>query len=122
MQDVISQFMGQARIATRAEVLASPSPVPAEGGVYGWWFRALPTAIDTAHCATRDGLTLLYVGISPKAPPANGRPPSRQGLRARGSVRERIDQPGHFGRPSRIHRAVVQRGAGPLEVIDGEWK
>jgi hypothetical protein len=28
-------------------------------------------------------VTLLYVGISPKAPPKNGKPPSRQTLRSR---------------------------------------
>jgi hypothetical protein len=32
---------------------------------------------------TSDGKVLLYVGISPKAPPTNGRPASRQNLRTR---------------------------------------
>ncbi|MGV9678746.1 GIY-YIG nuclease family protein [Nocardia sp. NPDC003482] len=68
---------------TRAEVLARPSPVPGTPGVYGWWFRALPADIDTSGCATKDGLTLLYTGISPTKPPVNGRPPSRQHLRKR---------------------------------------
>ena len=79
----ISTFLDPDRILTRADVLASPSPVPAEGGVYGWWFRTLPASIDTSRCATRDGLTLLYVGISPTAPPANGKAPSRETLRTR---------------------------------------
>jgi hypothetical protein len=39
--------------------------------------------MDTSRCVIRDGLTLLYVGISPTAPPANGRPLSREGLRSR---------------------------------------
>ncbi|WP_231743612.1 GIY-YIG nuclease family protein [Mycobacterium sp. GA-2829] len=72
-----------ANIHARAEVLARPSPVPREPGVYGWWFRELPTAIDAANCETRDGLTLLYAGISPKKPPTNGRAPSREALRSR---------------------------------------
>ena len=42
-----------------------------------------PTPLDTSRCVKRDGLTLLYVGISPKAPSANGREASRQTLRAR---------------------------------------
>ncbi len=79
----ISTFLDPDRILTRAEVLASPSPVPAEGGVYGWWFRTLPASIDTSRCATRNGLTLLYVGISPTTPPANGKAPSRETLRTR---------------------------------------
>jgi hypothetical protein len=50
-------------LLTREQVLASPCPIPAVAGVYGW--------------------TLLYVGISPKAPPRNGRRPSRQTVRSR---------------------------------------
>jgi GIY-YIG catalytic domain len=83
MNDVIGRFTRPDRLATRAEVLSSPRLVPASAGVYGWWFRALPSRIDTSGCLRRDGLTLLYVGISPRRPPANGRAPSRQGLRSR---------------------------------------
>ena len=68
---------------TRQAVLATPSPVPKDPGVYGWWFGDLPTPLDTSACLTRDGCTLLYTGISPKAPPANGRAPSSQRLRDR---------------------------------------
>ena len=68
---------------TRAEVLQRPSPVPVAPGVYAWWFRTLPADIDTSKCEQRDGLTLLYTGISPSRPPANGKPPSRQNLRKR---------------------------------------
>ncbi len=70
-------------IATRAEALSQPCPVPAVAGVYGWWFRSFPADIDTSACISSGGLTLLYVGISPKQPPANGRLPSRQNLRQR---------------------------------------
>lgn len=31
-------------------------------------------------CHTHESLTLLYAGISPRTPPANGTPPSRQSL------------------------------------------
>ena len=72
-----------APIHSRAEVLAHPSPVPRGSGVYGWWFRELPGEIDTQDCVSRDGLTLLYAGISPKRPPTNGRAPSRQTLQSR---------------------------------------
>ncbi|NMM90848.1 hypothetical protein B2J88_42085 [Rhodococcus sp. SRB_17] len=67
----------------RAEVLVRPCPVPASPGVYGWWFRELPADIDTSGCAKKDGLTLLYTGISPSAPPTNGKPPSTQNIRKR---------------------------------------
>lgn len=55
-----------ARPVTREKVFAEPSPVPEEPGVQGWWFRTIPGAIDTSGCEQRDGLTLLYVGISPR--------------------------------------------------------
>jgi len=81
--DLVDAFIDPSRLWTRAEVLTSPSPVPAVGGVYGWWFRKLPAVIDTSGCIKRDGLTLLYVGISPQPPPLNGRAPSTQNLRIR---------------------------------------
>lgn len=84
-QDLDRQAAGFAAASwyTRDQVLAAPSPVPAVPGVYGWWFRRLPTAMDVSRCLTRDGCTLLYTGISPKRPPTNGSAPSRQTLRDR---------------------------------------
>ena len=81
-QDDSSGYLA-AKIHTRAEVLARPTPVPKEPGVYGWWFRELPTGIDGSGCYSRDGMTLLYAGISPKEPPKNGRGPSKAALRSR---------------------------------------
>lgn len=81
-QSVIDSFLG-ADLHTRDEVLAKPSPLPSSSGVYGWWFRELPTTLDTTACVKRNGLTLLYTGISPRKPPANGRPPSKETLRSR---------------------------------------
>ena len=72
-----------ARTFTRAEVFTDPGPVPSMPGVQGWWFRTVPGAVDGSGCEQRDGLTLLYVGISPTAPPKNGKPPSTQDLRKR---------------------------------------
>ena len=71
------------RVWSRAEVLGRPSPVPAVAGTYAWYFKQLPAAIDTTRCSSWAGLTLLYVGISPKAPPASGVGASRQHLRRR---------------------------------------
>jgi hypothetical protein len=82
LDDRLAGF-ANARMHTRAEVLASRCPVPAEPGVYGWWFRRLPSDLDTGACLSREGCTLLYTGISPKRPPANGRPASRRTLQYR---------------------------------------
>src|SRR5437660_197365 len=69
---------------TRAEVLGRPSPVPAESGIYAWFFDQPPEPrIDTTGCVKSHGAALLYVGIAPKRPPASGAPGSRQTLRGR---------------------------------------
>jgi hypothetical protein len=71
------------KLWSRAEILSSPCPVPRSPGVYAWYFKQIPPHVPIADCLTIDGLTLLYIGISPKAPPMNGRPASRQTLRSR---------------------------------------
>ena len=83
----IARFLIPDHQYSRREVLDRPSPVPAEGGVYGWWFRPpLPQdepQINTSGCSCYQGLTLMYVGISPKRPPANGRLLGKRNLRLR---------------------------------------
>jgi hypothetical protein len=68
---------------TRDEVFTDPCPVPSKPGIHGWWFRDVPGTIDTSRCEKRDGLTLLYIGIAPTPPPANGKRPVSQDLRKR---------------------------------------
>jgi hypothetical protein len=77
------EFLRPATLATRSEAPSPGCPVPKAPGVYGWWFRRLPTALDISRCAIWRGLRLLYTGISPTRPPANGRPASSQHLRSR---------------------------------------
>lgn len=72
-----------AELRSRDEVLSRPSPVPSEPGVYAWFFKEVPRLIDVTGCYSTDGMTLLYVGISPKEPPTNGRAASRSTLRQR---------------------------------------
>ncbi len=79
----IRGFLTPEHLYSRQEVLVRPSPVPAVSGVYGWWFRQLPAPVDISGCYAHNGFTLLYVGISPRRPPVNGRSPSRQTLRTR---------------------------------------
>ena len=71
------------KLWTRAEVLSKPCPVPQEGGVYGWYFNAVPPGILAVNHHTVGKASLLYVGISPKAPPKNGAKPSKQTMRER---------------------------------------
>lgn len=74
------ELLAPARLWSRAEVLASPSPVPREPGVYAWYFRYIPLGVPTFDCHRCGDLTLLYIGIAPKAPPKNGARPSTQRL------------------------------------------
>ena len=46
--------------------------MPAAAGVYGWYFREIPPGVPTRPCERRDGLTLLYVGISPSRAKSKG--------------------------------------------------
>ena len=81
--DILRAITSPQRVWSRSEVLAKPCPIPDVAGVYGWYFRDLPCAMNVGGCVAHDDLTLLYVGISPKSPPSNGKPASRQTLRKR---------------------------------------
>src|SRR5260370_14494090 len=71
------------RLWSRAEVLARPSPVPKAPGVYAWYFRNLANLVPSRDCLTVGEFRLLYIGISPSAPPSNGKLPSKQSLNHR---------------------------------------
>lgn len=72
-----------ARLYRAAEVRGRDCPIPAAPGVYAWYFTSPPPLVPVTGCHMSGGAVLLYVGISPKPPPANGRPPSRQTIRSR---------------------------------------
>ncbi|NCA72061.1 MAG: hypothetical protein EOM91_18675 [Sphingobacteriia bacterium] len=74
------ELLAPGRFWSRTEVLASPSPVPREPGVYAWYFRDIPPGVPSADCHRCGDLMLLYIGIAPKAPPKNGARPSSQRL------------------------------------------
>jgi len=77
-----AQLLEPAKLWTRNEVLSRPGPVPKVAGVYAWFFRECPDGVPTEGCVRCGEMILLYVGISPKAPPATGTS-SRQTLRSR---------------------------------------
>ena len=51
---------------SRPEISSSPCPVPEERGLYAWFFKEIPPNVSVNDCVIKDGMTLLYVGISPK--------------------------------------------------------
>ena len=79
----IAGLVSPVRVYSREDVVGRPSPVPAQDGVYGWWFRRLPPPVVADGCCQQQDMWFLYAGISPNRPPQNGRTPSRQRLRNR---------------------------------------
>ena len=67
---------------SRSDVLDRPSPVPRGFGVYAWYFREAPPRVPIEDVVRWQGLFLLYVGISPRTSPKDGRS-GRQWLRRR---------------------------------------
>ncbi len=81
---VEAALLNPSRLFSREEVLTTIKDlVPRTPGVYAWYFREVPSGVPTENCHRLHDATLLYVGISPKRPPQNGAPPSRQNLRKR---------------------------------------
>jgi hypothetical protein len=78
----VNPLLYPAHLYSSSEILTKPCPVPNSPGVYAWYFDATLPLIDMTGCHQVDGHTLLYVGISPKAPSLKG-PPSRSTLRKR---------------------------------------
>lgn len=78
-----TELLEPAKLWTRSEVLSRPCPVPNAAGVYAWFFSLCPECVPTEGCVCSGGLTLLYVGISPK-------PPSSAGVHSRQTLRSRI--------------------------------
>ena len=68
---------------TQEEIIARPSPVPRSPGVYAWYFRDLEEVVPSSECLYHKGFRLLYAGISPSAPPRNGKAPSTHSFRHR---------------------------------------
>src|SRR4051812_45024264 len=73
-------LLSPVHLYSRGEVLARPSPVPEAPGVYAWYFREIPRDVPISGCVQSRDYTLLYIGISPSAPPNNGKRPSTQSL------------------------------------------
>jgi hypothetical protein len=73
------ELLAPGRVWSRSEMLSRNSPVPKLPGVYAWYFRELPPEVSETGCVIHNGLTLLYVGISPTKR-RDALPHSRQSL------------------------------------------
>ncbi|WP_330995922.1 GIY-YIG nuclease family protein [Cupriavidus necator] len=99
-------------------MLSKPCPVPREPGLYAWYFKQVPAGVPTSDCIRVGDLTLLYIGISPRAAPLNGKPASRQRLRHRVQYHYRGNAEGSTLRLTLTH--VCRWGAGALALDVGE--
>jgi hypothetical protein len=71
-------------VHTRKLVLAKPCPVPAEPGIYAWFFKETSHSVPVDGCLKYKNLTLLYVGISPQ------KASTRKGKRSKQNLQRRI--------------------------------
>ncbi|MCC9167217.1 GIY-YIG nuclease family protein [Pontibacter harenae] len=83
MQNVQQQLFLHPQLWSRQEVLQKLCPIPKAPGIYAWYFKEVPPGVPTENCIRYNEYTLLYVGISPKAPPLNGAKLSSQTVRDR---------------------------------------
>ena len=56
---------GLSDLYSRTEIVADRSLVPPKGGFNFWFFKEIPSGTPTDGCFRKDGLPLLYAGISP---------------------------------------------------------
>lgn len=71
------------RLISRAEALTRPSPIPAQSGVYAWYFNVSPPGVPIEGTHRTDFGYLLYIGIAPREPRRSDSRPSSQNLRKR---------------------------------------
>ena len=62
---VLASLTDPAHLYSREMVLSRPCPVPKARGIYAWFFRETPGITPAEGCVTKNGMNLLYVGISP---------------------------------------------------------
>ena len=79
MDDQLLPLLRPTTIMAVATFIDQPDAIPAESGLYGWWFKTLPPEVPSAGCLQVDGWTLLHIGISP----AGHNPTSTRHLRKR---------------------------------------
>ena len=61
----MDELITPVKLYSRQEILSKPSPIPEIHGVYGWYFKDVPSFVLTEGCIRHQKMTLLYVGISP---------------------------------------------------------
>ncbi|MHA6522939.1 GIY-YIG nuclease family protein [Tessaracoccus sp. G1721] len=79
----VAALLAPARLTSRAEALARSTPLPAQSGVYAWYFDAPPPGVPTDGVHSSEFGHLFYVGIAPREQRRSDSRPSKQDLRKR---------------------------------------
>ena len=70
-------------VTSRAEALVRSTPIPAQPGVYAWYFDVPPPGVPTDGAHQTEFGYLLYLGIAHREPRRIDSQPSKQNLRKR---------------------------------------
>lgn len=100
----LADLLKPARLVPASEILADRRVIPADPGVYAWWFRDSLPRVSTEGTLNIGEYRLLYVGIAPRAP-------SRKGTASRSNLRKRI-RSDHLG--TRIGSSTLRRSLAAL--------
>ena len=62
-------FFTNSELFSCEQLAANQHIIPDRSGIYAWYFKEIPPGlVGIEKCYTREGLTLLYIGIVPKLP------------------------------------------------------
>ena len=71
MDNDLQLLTNPSKIYSRSQLLKDRKLLPESPGIYAWFFKEIPPKVPTTGCVVKDGLVLLYVGISPSNPGAS---------------------------------------------------
>ena len=72
---------------SRADLLTRPSPVPRVQGIYAWYLSNIPGGFDLGVQHVHQDHKLVYVGVAPGRPNAEGELHQRLRIHCRGKLR-----------------------------------
>lgn len=107
-------FLQPEHLIPASALIQDRSLVPAEAGIYAWWFRPELSGVPLEGTLEKDGYRLLYVGIAPRRP-------SRAGRESQGNLRKRIMR-NHLGNSlgrSTLRRSLACLLAEPMRFTIG---
>jgi hypothetical protein len=102
LQGDLGPLLRPQQLLSAADILTRRVRIPAESGIYGWWFNSPIEGVPVEDALRHQSHHLLYVGIAP-------RQPSTAGKVSRSTLRRRItrDHLGHRIGSSTLRRSLA---------------